>query len=132
MAGPGRPPTDKDTVQFLNGCPVYLGTLVSTGSTVNNLTTATPFLSAVTGVAPGTLNWASTLAGKTLLLQSTSAGLLLPSGSNLATMTSQTGAVPGVVVASAVTQIILMRQDFGWMQWQSTGGSGNLLVWELT
>jgi hypothetical protein len=132
MAGPGRPPNERDTVQFLNGCPVYLGTLVSTGAAVNNLTTATPFLSAVTGVAPGTINWASTLAGKMLLLQSTAAGLLLPSGSNVVTMTVQTGAMPGVLVASAVAQIILMRQDFGWLQWMPSSGSGNLLVWELS
>lgn len=130
--GPGRPSNERDTVQFLNGCPVFLGTLVSTGAAVNNLTTATPFSSAVSGVAPGTLNWASTLAGKMLLLQSTSAGFLLPSGSNVVTITNQSGIQPGVLVASGAAQIILMRSDFGWMQWLSSGGSGNLLVWELS
>jgi hypothetical protein len=131
---PGRPPNERDIILSLNGCPTYLGALVSTGAAVNNLTTATPFLSAP--LSSNSLN--GTLAGRVLLIQTTAAGVLLPScGAAItiaaqATMPPLAGTFPGVLVAANTSQIIIMRPDCGWLQWMPSTGSANLLLWELT
>lgn len=143
MAGPGRPSSDKTTLQYLNGSPVFLGVLVSTGAAVNNSTTATPFNSsplgtAVSGASPP-INLTNTLAGKMLLLQTTAAGLILPAGSATLTIVQQaTSPVmsppyshPGVALASGERAVILMLQGNGWLQWLPVTGSANCLVWEL-
>lgn len=132
--GPGRPPTERDTIHLLNGTPVYLGALVSTGVGVNNATTATPFNA--TQMSPQSLG--GTLAGKVLLIQASAAGFILPSASNAITIATQTtipplpGTFPGVQVAANTAQIVLMRPDTGWLQFIPSAGSANLLVWELT
>ena len=134
--GTSRPPTERDTIHYLNGVPTELGVLVSSGVTVavNNATTALPFNAAVT--CPGTMQ--GTLAGKTLLLQPTSAGFIAVGLTPALTIANQSvvpaafGTVHGVALAAGEKAIILMRPDVGWIQWIPSGGSGNCFVWELT
>jgi hypothetical protein len=121
-------------MQLLNGCPVYLGKLVSTGTAVNNLTTATPFLATplqASASSTGGQNMLGTLAGKMLLIQATAGGFILPSNSNAVTITNQAGANPGVQLFANTGQIVLMNSMYGWMQWLPSSGSANLLIWEL-
>lgn len=136
MPGPNRPLTINSQNLLLNGCPVFLGQIVSSaGAAVNNLTTAAPFNATPlqpTASSTGGVNMTGSLAGKVLLVQSTAAGFLLPSTSGAVTVTNQSGALPGVSIQSGVTQILVMRQDMGWLQWLPVAGVGNLLVWELT
>jgi hypothetical protein len=132
--GTSRPPTERDTIHYLNGVPTELGVLVSGGASVNNATTANPFNAAVT--CPGTMQ--GTLAGKTLLLQPSSAGFVAVGMTPALTIANQTtvpaafGTVHGVAIAAGEKVIIMMRPDFGWIQWNPSGGAGNLFVWELT
>jgi len=134
--GTSRPPTERDTIHYLNGVPTELGVLVSSGVlvAVNNATTALPFNAAVT--CPGTMQ--GTLAGKTLLLQPSSAGFIAVGLTPALTIANQTtvpaafGTVHGVALAAGEKAIILMRPDVGWIQWIPSGGAGNLFVWELT
>lgn len=145
--GPGRPATEKDMFIQTNGSPLYLGTLVSTGSAVNNATTATPFCTTALGpsVSGGPVtNYTNTLAGKLLLLQTTAAGLIMPSstasmtpGPNNTIIALQTvqppaaGTSPGVALTLGERVIVLMLPNEGWLQWLPVSGSANLLVWEL-
>lgn len=139
MAGPARPSTSRDVAQFLNGAPVFLGALVSAGAAVNNLTTANPFNSAALGPSsiPGfPMNYSGTLAGKMLLLQTTAAGLMLPSVSSAISIAAQTSppasnTQPGVLLGANERVIILMMPNMGWLQWLPSTGAANLFVWEL-
>lgn len=143
--GPGRPPNINDLVMGTNGDPVFLGVLVSTGVAVNNATTATPFSFAPLGpqgVVGATANLAGTLAGKTLLLQTSAAGQILTSGSALMTAPNVTvaqqttipvaqGTAPGVLIQAAERVELIMLPTDGWLQWLPVTGSANLFVWEL-
>lgn len=143
MAGPARPNTSRDMLQFLDGAPIYLGALVSTGTAVNNNTTAVPFFNValgpvlsppVPGYAP---NYTNTLAGKMLLMQTTAAGVMLPSSTATVTLANQNqpvtvGTVPGILLGANERVIILMQSAMGWLQWLPSTGSANLLVWELS
>lgn len=134
--GTSRPPTERDTIHYLNGVPIELGVLVSGGAAipVNNATTATPFNATIT--CPGTMQ--GTLAGKTLLLQPATAGFVAVGTTPAVTVANQTtipaapGTVHGVALAAGEKAIILMRPDTGWIQWIPSGGAGNCFVWELT
>lgn len=134
--GTARPPTSRDTIHYLNGAPTELGVLVSSGVAVavNNATTATPFDAAVT--CPGTMQ--GTLAGKTLLIQPSSAGFIAIGTTPALTIANQAvvpaapGTVHGVALVAGEKAIIIMRPDVGWLQWIPTGGAGNLFVWELS
>ncbi len=142
-----RPATEKDMWLKTNGSPLYLGSLVSTGAAVNNATTATKFrwepLGPVDSVA-SPQNLANTLAGKLLLLQTSAAGLILPSTSPAMVATAAaplialqsvvpplTNTAPGVALTSGERVIVLMQTNEGWLQWLPVSGSANLLVWEL-
>ncbi len=141
--GPGRPPNERDLVTFLNGSPQFLGIIVSASAATNNATTATPFANTPRGaLTPGAVpltNLAGTLAGKMLLVQTTSIGQILASTSATVTLVSQSTtpsfippvALPGPALALGERVIILMQPTEGWLQWLPTGGAGNLLVWEL-
>lgn len=143
--GPGRPPNERDIQLLTNGSPIFLGALVSTGALVNNVTTADPFNHLPVGPAgsPGSpLNLANTLAGKTLLLQPTAAGSILPSASNSVAsptlrLAQQTvlpplvNTTPGPKLATDERVIVIMLPTEGWLQWLPVSGSANLLVWEL-
>ena len=134
--GTSRPPTERDTIHYLNGVPSYLGALVSSGAAVTNATTALSFNSVAT--CPGTMQ--GTLAGKTLLLQPSANGFLLTGVGPLPNIANQTTVPPafgtfiGVAITAGERAIIVMRPDVGWVQWLPTAvaGSGNLFVWELT
>lgn len=132
-ASPGRPASTKGTLQFLNGSPKYLGKLVSTGSAVDNYSTATPFLA----TPRGPTNLLDTLAGRSLLLQSTGDGYVLPSDLNPANpgyipiTASLTGANPGVFISNKERVQALMLPTEGWLMWIPDSGSANLLIWEL-
>lgn len=138
---PGRPPNERDLVLLLNGSPSPLGILTSTGSAVNNTTTATTFN---TGVQPdGTfLATSASLAGRVLLVSATAAGFLLPSSSaamaapNTVVATSSTipptgGTFPGVPVAASEAKSLIMLSQQGWLQWISSSGTASLIVWEM-
>ena len=87
MAGPNRPPTDRDIVQFLSGEPRFLGVITSTAAVAaNNSTTAVPFNIKAVGVG-----FAGSLAGKVLLVQPTAIGLILPNPSQAV------GSAPAVI-----------------------------------
>lgn len=148
MAGPGRPPNERDLMLNVNGSPVYLGTLVSAGTAVNNATTATPFNQTPLGpqnVVGATANLQNTLAGKTLLLQTTAAGLIQTATNSsmvvntaapslIALQTVQppvVGTAPGVALTSGERVVVTMLPGEGWLQWLPVTGSANLLVWEL-
>lgn len=133
--GPLRPPTERDTIHLLNGMPVFLGVLVSgTGAAVSNVSTANPFFT--TALSPQSL--AGTLAGKTLMIQSSATVFVLPAAAPaplfVATQTIVPPLVntsPGVQVAANTAAIILMRPDAGWLQ-AVAATAFNLFVWELT
>lgn len=132
--GTSRPPTERDTLHYLNGVPIELGVLVSAGAGTNNAVTANPFSAAVT--CPGTMQ--GTLAGKTLLLQPSVAGFIAIGTTPAITIANQTtvpavpGTVHGVALAAGEKAIIVMRPDVGWLQWLPSVGAGNLFVWELS
>jgi hypothetical protein len=137
--GPQRPPSVTTAINLLNGSPVYLGTIVSSGTAASNLTTATPFYAyplqpAITMV--GGQNMVGSLAGKVLLVQSSAAGFILPSPSNAITIANQNvpvpqGLSPGVLIPGSTGQIVEMNSVFGWLQWLPVSGAANLTVWEL-
>lgn len=135
--GPSRPFTERDMLHSLNGSPLFLGSLVSSGNTVavDNSTTATTFNSAANG--PGLTG---TLAGKILLLQPSAAGFFLsatapgPAVSNLLVGLQTSGAAgstPGVLLGAGERVELLMLPTEGWLQWISNSGSATLFVWEL-
>lgn len=143
-----RPFNEKDLITVTNGDPLYLGMLVSTGAAVNNATTATPFMQTAlqADATKGPLNLTGTLAGKTLLLQATAAGLIKTSSFSSMTVNAvpgQTiialqsvvpplaGTVPGVALASGERVELIMMPLHGWLQWLPVSGSANCLVWEL-
>lgn len=141
-----RPYNEKDIITDINGDPLFLGALVSTGAAVNNATTATPFFftpkQALANPSTGPINLDGTLAGMTLLLQTTAAGLIKTStsasmtGPNLI-IAQQTvlppvaGTAPGVALASGERVLLIMMPTRGWLQWLPLSGSASLLVWEL-
>lgn len=153
--GPGRPPNINDLVRNTNGSPQYLGSLVSTGAAVNNLTTATPFnatplgaASVATPAAAASLaNLTNTLAGKTLIVQTTAAGLIMAATNSSMTANQTTpflvaqqsvmppaaGTAPGFLIngGNGDARILVMQPTEGWLQWLPVTGSANLHVWEL-
>jgi hypothetical protein len=138
MAWPGtpaRPPNIRDLELLINGKASYLGVLVSTGSAVNNNTTATRF-----NYEPSATM--TTLAGKTLLLQPTAAGHVMASASasmvapntvvaTFSTVPPTAGTAPGVKLQAEERVNFVMASDEGWLQFIPTSGSANLFVWEL-
>ncbi len=143
-----RPFNEKDLITVTNGDPLYLGTLVSTGAAVNNATTATPFSNTPVGPTATSVpaNLSGTLAGKTLLLQTSAAGLILTSDNPNMTVGSVAGqkivalqsvipavagTAPGVSLVSGERVELIMMPLNGWLQWIPLTGSANCHVWEL-
>lgn len=130
--GTGRPATERDTLHSLNGTPRdYLGVIESSGPDVpaSNRFTASPFCSSATP--------RDTLAGKTLMVQPTGAGYLLPTSEAPLVVYQQSlpvpfGSIPGVMVAANERVTVMMRPDTPFLQWVPLGGGANLFVWELT
>lgn len=143
---PGRPPSERDLVLLLNGSPQPLGVLTSTGTAVNNVTTATAF---ATGLQPdGSFvasvknSKTSSLAGRVLLVSATAAGFLLPSASasmlspNTRVATTDTippaaETFPGVPIAAGEVKSLIMQSTEGWLQFISSSGTASLVVWEM-
>lgn len=133
---PARPATERDTLHLIDGSPVYLGVLVSSGSVVDNSSTATPF----NYVRSGT-SYSGTLAGKVLMFQPDAAGYLLPSALKLGepgttTLVAQAATVGANQACGPLVQLqervlIIMQPTSGWVQWLPSSGSANCFVWEL-
>lgn len=130
--GTGRPATERDTLHTLHGVPRdYLGVIESTGPAVpaSNRYTTTPFqYAAVAG---------STLAGRTLMVQPTGPGYLLPTSAAPLVVCAQAlplpvGGVPGVMVGANERVTVMMRPDTPFLQWLPLAGGADLYVWELT
>lgn len=142
---PSRPPTERDTLHMLDGSPVQLGCLASTGTVVDNDGTANPFATATpAALLTDADQMRLTLAGRVLMFQSDADGYLLPSDYALASGNAklQTLVVQGPTVVPGATAcgplvsakervLIIMRSDEGWVQWLPVTGSGNCYVWEL-
>lgn len=141
MAGPERPPNERDIIQALAGMPVFLGVITSTSAAaVNNSTTAVPFN--VRSAAPDA-GFAGSLAGKVLLLQPTAAGLILPNLSpaattatavivQQATLPQPPTAIPGILIGVNERVEITMGQSTAYLDFVAVTGTASLLVWELT
>lgn len=144
--GPGRPPNERDELLFINGDPVFLGVLVSTGTRVDNSNTSVPFSSPALGPTNSVAspaNYTNTLAGKVLLLQPSAAGFIMtasaPIGANpvpmlvalQATIPVVVGTAPGVSLPDTQPRLVTMLSTSGWLQWLPLSGSANLFVWEL-
>lgn len=141
MAGPGRPQNLQLLTTALNGTWTFLGRIVTAGTAINNATTATPF--SYTPQDPGDgngqgINFAGTLAGKTLIIEPiTSAVRVLPGESVLGMVanpvTVAAGANPGLRFAVGERPTFAMGQTQGWLQIITEGGAAaTVLVWELT
>lgn len=136
--GTARPAAVNDTMHTIDGSPLFLGVIVSTGTALNNATTATPFNS--TAASQGGLQGGNalqgTLAGKCLMLQSSVIGFVLPSTANTTNLIAQaTSFSPGQAMGPEIQAnervLILMLPTEGWIQYLPLTGSGNLFVWEL-
>lgn len=133
MPSPGRPPTILDAILIPNGSPLYLGRIVSTGTAVDNSSTAVPF----NYLPRGGLNLANTLAGRQLLLQPTAAGYIMasevnPSVVGYAPVTNFNGSNPGPLLAAQERVLLCMLPTQGWLSFIPDSGSANLMVWELS
>lgn len=147
-----RPANERDILLATNGSPVWLGCIVSaSGAVANNASPApTAFSATPAGPPPGSVaspqNLQGTLAGKTLLLQPTAVGSVLPSTSpNLtpgsapppvvaqqAVVPPLAGTTPGVALNFAGERVIVVMGALeGWLQWLPLSGAGNLHVFEL-
>lgn len=146
-----RPFNEKDLITATNGSPKYLGTIVSSGGVVNNATTATPFnspgLGGVASPNTGPASLQGTLAGKTLLLQPTAVGSILPATNPSVTINTPptnlvlaqqavtppvSGTSPGPALNFAGERVVvIMMPDEGWLQWLPLSGAGNLHVFEM-
>lgn len=167
---PGRPPNERDLVTLLNGAPMFpafpglqfnqlipgtatpytyalgqapaTGILTSTGTAVNNVTTATPF-------ATGNLNQngnrslIGSMAGRVYLVNAVAAGSLMASDSPLVgqasywtvalntTVPPAANTFPGVPLNAGDVRILIMSPATGWLQWISTTGTASLVCTEL-
>lgn len=148
-AQPFRPPNEKDLVQMMNGRARFLGVIRSTGTAVDNSTTAAPAppFSAIPASTSGIAgvdtpqNLSGTLAGKMLLLQPSAAGFVRASsgvlGSGVPTVATFTlpvgvGFEAGVKLQTEERVTTTMLATDGWLQWISVSGTADLFVWELT
>lgn len=99
-------------LQKLNGSPQLLGTLVSTGTSVNNSSTATPFTIA---------------AGAVVLLQPTAAGYIRTGKTTALAAASTTS----VKLAADEKYLLLLQSDEAYVAWIPGSGSANCLVHEM-
>lgn len=139
MPGPGRPPNEKDILQFISGAPVFLGKLTSTAAApVNNGTTAIPF-NVKSQLA--NVGFQGSLAGKVLLLQSAAGGLILPNPATGSTPTpivvqqatapNPPVAVPGILLGANERVEITMPQNYAYLDFVAVTGNAELLVYEM-
>lgn len=167
---PGRPPTDKDLTFTLNGSPMFppfpglafgqvipgagsamsyslgqapgTGIITSTGTAVNNITTATPFAQGALQPDGVTRALRGSMSGRTYLVQAIAAGFLMPSDSPFvgsqqywtvatqATVPPALGTFPGVPMSAGDVRILIMSPTCGWLQWISSSGTASLVCTE--
>jgi hypothetical protein len=167
---PGRPANERDLATILNGAPMFpafpglqfgqlipgtatpftyslgkapaTGVLTSTGTAVNNVTTATPF---ATGQLDNNSQRAliGSMAGRVYLVNAVAAGSLMASDSpNVGVNSYWTVALnttippvantfPGVPLVAGDVRILIMAPTTGWLQWISTSGTASLVCTEL-
>jgi len=167
---PGRPSNERDLTTLLNGAPMFpsfpgltqgslvpgtpnqfkylpgqapeTGILTSTGTAVNNISTATPFAKGNLN-GDGTYSLQGSMAGRVYLLQAIAAGFLMASDSpkvgevtywtvaTQATVPPAANTFPGVPLNAGDVRIIIMGQTTGWLQWISSSGTASLVCTEL-
>lgn len=139
QAIPGNPAA---TMQTLLGRQPATGILTSTGTAVNNLTTATPFAVTPVGSDGLTRPLTGSMAGRVYLVHAIAAGFLMPSESPLvgdprywtvATTTTVPPAAntfPGVPMNAGDVRELVMLPTQGWLQWISSSGTASLVCWE--
>lgn len=102
------------------GCPTLIGTLTSTGTTVNNATTAVPFYPAAGQTEPS-------LAGRAVLIQATAAGYVIPVTTSAGTASSTTA----IYLSPNDPKTYRMSMEHGYLAWISVTGTASLVVFEL-
>lgn len=102
--------------QAISGCPFYLGTIQSTGSSQDNSDTGTPFNG--TGDA---------LKGRALLIQADAACYVLPTTAATTAVTSGTG----VLIPANGSWTLTLGTSTGWLAVISVSGTANVKVWEV-
>jgi hypothetical protein len=169
---PSRPAAEKTLLTLLNGAPMFppfpslqfgqlipgsqtmspystqiqapaTGVLTSTGTAVNNITTATPFATGALQSDNVTRTLLGSLAGRVLLVNAVAAGSLMASDSPLVgnaaywtvalntTIPPTAGTFPGVPLNAGDVRLLIMGPTTGWLQWISTTGTASLVVTEL-
>ena len=104
-------------LQATVGWPSYLGTITSTGTSVNNHSTSSAFN-----------NTGDALKGRMLQCQADAACYMLPGTTNAAAVTSANG----VLIPANGTYVVTMGENDGWLAVISVSGTANVKVWELT
>lgn len=163
--------SERDLVTILNGAPMFpqfpgllspgalvpgtmslaptlanqfpgTGILTSTGTAVNNLTTATPFAQGNLN-SDGTRTLLGSMAGRTYLVNAVASGSLMASDSPLigstaywtvalnTTVPPLANTFPGVPLQAGDVRILIMSPNTGWLQWISASGTASLVVTEL-
>lgn len=139
---PGNPPAP--LAQTTNAAGGISGFLTSTGTAVNNFTTAVPF---ATGSADAGVTFRiqqCSLAGRVLTVSATAAGFFLPSNTpvlnnpNVGWTVATTATVPptlgtwaGIPIAANEVKSLIMLPTEGWLQFISSSGTATLWVWEM-
>lgn len=171
-SNPGRPFNEKDLLTLVNGAPMFplfsgltqgsaipgangatipynttfqspgSGVLTSTGTAVNNITTATPFAMGAPTTG-GPFNPLGSMAGRVYLVNAVAAGSLMASDSPLVgqpsywtvalntTIPPAANTFPGVPLNAGDVRLIIMGQTTGWLQWISSTGTASLVCTEL-
>lgn len=172
-SSPARPAAEKTLLTILNGAPMFppfpgllfqqpipgsqltmpyapalgqapgTGILTSTGTAVNNVTTATQFAAGVLQPDGVTRTLLGSMAGRVYLVQAIAAGFLMGSESpkigtgDYWTVATQTtvppvgGTFPGVPLAAGEKCTIIMQPTQGWLQWISSSGTASLVCTEM-
>ena len=156
-SNPNRPADMLALVAQLSGAPMFpamspslplgsdpaTGILTSTGTAVNNITTATPFATGTLGANGSTRKLRGSMAGRVFLVHAVASGFLMAStspkvGYPSAFTVASTGTVPpvantfpGVPLNAGDVREIVMGPQTGWLQWISSSGTASLIVWEL-
>jgi hypothetical protein len=168
---PLRPPSEVDLMRIVNGAPMFpafpglqlgqplpgsqltmqyatvgqapgTGILTSTGTAVNNVTTATPF---ATGALDANNNrgLAGSMAGRVYLVTAVAAGSLMASDSPKVgtpdywtvalntTVPPLAATFPGIPLNAGDVRLLIMGQTTGWLQWISSAGTASLVCTEL-
>jgi hypothetical protein len=169
---PARPAAEKTLMLQLNGAPMFppfpsmaqgayipgnplvtfeamlgkqpaSGILTSTGTAVNNLTTAVKFAETPLANDGVTRPLLGSMAGRVYLVHAIAAGFLMPSESPLindarywtvastATVPPAANTFPGVPMAAGDVRELTMLSTQGWLQWISSSGTASLVCWEL-